>query len=95
MKHALPFLPIFALFAGGCATQPIQQQIQHQTSKRYHPYKDSLPKKLLDKEQTAPQEQPKYLFDDTPVGSDTKRDSGSFLNQQKRQMDIQREHLRQ
>ena len=93
MKQMLLILPLLTV---GCTTQPTQDTTQQPSAQAYLPYKEEIPKEIREKPHAAaPLKQSKYLFDDTPVGSSLERDSGSFLNQQKRQMDIQREHLRQ
>jgi hypothetical protein len=95
VKQIVLILPLIVLFAG-CQSE---LQPETQCSTKVLSYKEmkntalSMPLKEEDEQVTEHIEQPHYLFDDTPVGNDREMDSGSFLNQQKRQMDIQREQI--
>ena len=92
---------IVALFLSACAKSEPEPCTQCRTKiltpeqMAATPFRDPAPKRILQEKQEdeSHKRQKRYFFDDTPVGSATERDSGAFLNQQKRQMDIVREQL--
>jgi hypothetical protein len=100
-KHLLFMLGGVLLIAGCSSQQPApgatcttkilsKEEMKH--TKRIT-YKEEIPQDILSEKSKAQlhKEDKHYLFDDTPIGNDLENDSGSFLNQQKRQSEIQRE----
>ena len=93
MKQLLTFLPLLMLLTG-CQSEP---QPGTQCTTKILSYEEmaetAVNSPVKDEKQEETTDQPQYLFDDTPVGNGIERDSGAFVNQQKRQMDILREQI--
>ncbi len=93
MKTLLTLLPILILMTG-CQSEP---EPGTQCNTKVLSYEEmaetAVNSPVKDEKQEEITDQPQYLFDDTPVGNSIERDSGAFINQQKRQMNILREQI--